>query len=179
MADVKMMNSKLISQSNKQAMRNPWVLGWIVLVLVVLLVNVGMISTAMMTNSGLVEEDYYEKGRDHERNFLTKRAALHALGWDFKLDVPQELVHGKTHTLRFSVVDRQGLAVDDLNVEVLAYRPSDASADFKLAMKTFAPGQYQAKAVFPLKGIWELKLKASQADSSYDLIEQRISVRPY
>jgi len=173
------MNSKVISQSNKQALRNPWVLGWIGLVTVVLLVNAGMITMALLTNSGLVEEDYYEKGRDHERNFLKKQAARHALGWNFKLDVPEDLILGQAHTLRFNVVDRRGLAVEGLDVEVLAYRPSDADADFKLEMQAFAPGQYQARAVFPLKGVWELKLKASQADESYDLIEQRISVKPH
>ena len=173
------MNGKVISQSNKQALRNPWVLGWIGLVTVVLLVNAGMITMALLTNSGLVEEDYYEKGRDHERNFLKKQAARHALGWNFKLDVPEDLILGQAHTLRFNVVDRLGLAVEGLDVEVLAYRPSDADADFKLEMQAFAPGQYQARAMFPLKGVWELKLKASQADESYDLIEQRISVKPH
>ncbi len=173
------MNGKVISQSNKQALRNPWVLGWIGLVTVVLLVNAGMISIALLTNSGLVEEDYYEKGREHERNFLKKQAARHALGWNFKLDVPEDLILGQAHTLRFNVVDRLGLAVEGLDVEVLAYRSSDADADFKLEMQAFAPGQYQARAVFPLKGVWELKLKASQADESYDLIEQRISVKPH
>ncbi len=173
------MNSKVISQSNKQALRNPWVLGWIALVTVVLLVNAGMITMALLTNSGLVEEDYYEKGRDHERNFLKKQAARHALGWNFKLDVPEDLILGQAHTLRFNVVDRLGLAVDGLDIEVLAYRPSDADADFRLEMQAFAPGQYQASAVFPLKGVWELKLKASQADERYDLIEQRILVKPH
>ncbi|VAX07923.1 hypothetical protein MNBD_GAMMA25-1155 [hydrothermal vent metagenome] len=179
MTATKVMNSKFISQANKQAMRNPWVLGWIGLVVFVLLVNAGMISMAVITNSGLVEEDYYEKGRDHEKNFLKKQAARHALGWNFKLDVPAELVLEQTHTLRFNVVDKLGLAVNDLDVEVLAYRPSDANADFKLKLESFAPGQYQAQAVFPLKGVWELKLKASQAAESFDLIEQRISVKTH
>ncbi len=179
MTATKVMNNKFISQANKSAMRNPWVLGWIALVVLVLVVNAGMISMAVITNSGLVEEDYYEKGRDHEQNFLKKQAARNALGWNFKLDVPEDLILGQAHTLRFNVVDKQGLAVDALDIEVLAYRPSDADADFKLEMQAFAPGQYQAKAVFPLKGIWVLKLKATQADKSYELTEQRISVKPH
>ena len=179
MTDTKIMNSKFISQSNKQAMRNPWVLGWIGLVTVVLLVNVAMISMAVVTNSGLVEEDYYEKGRDHEKNFLKKQAARHALGWNFKLDVPEDLILDQAHTIRFNVVDKWGLAVEDLDIKVQAYRPSDADADFKLTLQSFAPGQYQAQAVFSLKGVWELKLKASQAGESYDLIEQRVSVKPH
>ncbi len=177
MTDAKTMDSKFISQSNKQAMRNPWVLGWISLVIIVLLVNVTMISMAVVTNSGLVEENYYEKGRDHELNFLKNQAARHALGWNFKLDVPEDIILGQTHTLRFNIVDRQGVAVDGLDVEVLAYRPSDAEADFNLEMQRFAPGQYQASGRFPLKGVWELKLKVTQAGETYELTEQRISVK--
>ncbi len=173
-----MMNSKAISQSNKEGLHNPWVLGWIALVTVVLLVNAVMITLAIVTNSGLVEEDYYEKGQDLERNFIKERDARHALGWSFKLDVPEKLVLGQAQTLRFNVVDRRGLAVDDLDVEMQAYRPSDADADFRLTMRAFAPGQYQARAVFPLKGVWDVKLKVSQAGESYDLITQRIFVKP-
>ncbi|VAX13150.1 hypothetical protein MNBD_GAMMA24-2551 [hydrothermal vent metagenome] len=173
------MNSKAISQANKEGMRNPWVLGWIALVTVVLLVNALMITLAVVSNSGLVEDDYYQKGQDLERNFIKKRTARHALGWNFKLDVPQELVIGQVHTLRFNVVDRLGLAVDDLKVEMQAYRPSDADADFRMVMQAFAPGQYQAQAIFPLKGNWELKLKVSQAGKSYELIDQRIFIKPH
>ncbi len=173
------MNSKAISQANKEGLRNPWVLGWIALVTVVLLVNAVMITLAVVTNSGLVEADYYEKGQDLERNIIKKRIARHALGWKFKLDLPQELILGQVHTLRFNVVDRVGLAVEDLHVEMQAYRPSDADADFRVTMQAFAPGQYQAQAIFPLKGRWELKLKVSQAGKSYDLIDQRIFIKPH
>ncbi len=173
------MNSNAISQANKKGMRNPWVLGWIALVAIVLLVNAVMITLAIVTNSGLVVNNYYEKGQDLERNIIKERAARHALGWNFKLDVPEELVLGQMHTLRFNVVDRQGLAVNDLRVEMHAYRPSDANADFRLKMEAFAPGQYQAKAVFPLKGIWDLKLKVSQAGKTYHLTTHRIFVNPH
>ena len=151
-----------ISQSNKRAMRNPWVLGWLGLLTLVLLVNIAMITTAVVTNPGLVEQDYYEKGRDHEQNFLKKQAARNALGWSFNLDMPEELVLGKDATLRFNVVDKFGVALKDVKVDLTAYRPSDASADFSMQMESFAPGQYQTKVNFMLKGIWELKVKPTR-----------------
>ena len=177
-------NSKapLISQSNKQAFRNPWVLGWLGLLIFVLLVNAGMITTAYMTSPGLVDKDYYEKGRDQEENMLKKRAARNALGWSFKLDLPEQIVVGKDATIRFNVVDKFGVALKDIKVELTAYRPSDINADFSINMQAFAAGQYQADAVFHLKGVWELQIKAMQTDENqvektYELIQQRISVQ--
>ncbi|MCW9025641.1 MAG: FixH family protein [Gammaproteobacteria bacterium] len=168
--------SSFISQSNKQAMRNPWVLGWLGLLAIVLVVNIGMISTALITSPGLVEQDYYEKGRDHEENFLKKQAARNALGWNFKLDVPAKILLGQSAILRFSVVDKVGVPLDDIKVDVKAYRPSDVTADFNVVMDSFAPGQYQTKVNFMLKGIWELKVKVTQGSETYELYEQRISV---
>lgn len=168
---------KRITQSSKKALRNPWVLGWLGLLSLVLVVNMGMITTAFMTNPGLVDKDYYEKGRDHEENFLKKRMARNALGWSFRLDIPEQLTIGKTEKIRFNVVDKYGVPLRDISVNLHAYRPSDASADFFMQMKEFAPGQYQADAKFVLKGVWELHVKVTQADESYELITQRISVQ--
>ncbi|MCW8957281.1 MAG: FixH family protein, partial [Gammaproteobacteria bacterium] len=81
-------NSKRISQDNPHAWRNPWVLGWIALVVIVLVVNIAMISLAFITNPGLVTEDYYEKGIDHEENFNKRMAARSALGWSYRTEFP-------------------------------------------------------------------------------------------
>ncbi|MDH5572568.1 MAG: FixH family protein, partial [Gammaproteobacteria bacterium] len=140
--------------------------------------NIAMITTAFMTSPGLVDKDYYEKGRDYEENFIKERAARNALGWSFKLDLPEQLVVGQKAAVRFNVVDKLGVALNDLNIELVAYRPSDVNADFNTMMTSFAPGQYQADITFRLKGIWELRIKATQADKSYELIEQRVNIQP-
>ena len=89
-----------ISQSSKKAFRNPWVLGWIALVVTVVTVNTFMISMAVVTNPGLVEENYYERGQDHEQNFLTKKMAIQSLGWETKLDLPETIALGAKETYR-------------------------------------------------------------------------------
>ena len=53
-------NAGTISQSNNRAFRNPWVIAWIALVVIVLAVNIAMITLAVTTNPGLVDKDYYE-----------------------------------------------------------------------------------------------------------------------
>lgn len=166
---------KTFSQSSKRAMRNPWVLGWMTLVLVVLGVNTLFITTAVMTSPGLVDKDYYEKGRDQEENLLKKRAARSALGWQYSFQVPEQIsLHGDS-VVRFSVVDRAGLPLKDAAITVTAYRPSDAGADFSASMQENIAGMYEARMQFPLKGIWDLILKVKYAEDELE-VRRRISV---
>ncbi len=164
-----------ISQDNKQALRNPWVLGWLLLLVLVLTVNVIFIVTAFYTSPGLVERDYYEKGRDHEENVRKKLAARSALGWEMHLDVPEKAQLGVVAPYRLTVVDRVGQPLKGAVVTLQAYRPADAAADFDLSMSETMAGQYQAEIRFPLKGIWDLKVRIAHKEDSYD-IEQRIIV---
>ncbi len=164
------------SQSSKRAWRNPWVVGWLVLLGIVLAVNAGMITLAFVTGPGLVDKNYYELGQEFERNRLKRVAARSALGWTAHLDMPEENQQGIGAVYRFSVVDRVGVPVDNLQVQISTYRPSDADADFSVPMEPYAPGMYQAELVFPLKGHWEITLVAKQGEESYELIKRRIFV---
>ncbi len=173
----KMMESHF-SQSNKRAWRNPWVIGWLLLLGVVLAVNAGMITLAFVTGPGLVDKNYYEHGREFEENRLKRVAARSALGWTAHLDMPEKNRQGVGAMYRFSVVDRVGVPVDNVEVRINTYRPSDADADFSVPMRQYAPGMYEAELSFPLKGHWEITLVAKPAsgDESHDLIKRRIFV---
>ena len=162
------------SQSSKRAWRNPWVIGWLLLLGVVLLANAGMITLAFVTGPGLVDKDYYEQGREFERNRLKRIAARNALGWTAHLDMPEENRLGSGATYRFSVVDRKGVPVDGLQVRIDCYRPSDADADFSVPMERYAPGMYRADVSFPLKGHWEITLVAQHEGESFDLVKRRV-----
>lgn len=168
-------NSKRISQDNPNAWRNPWVLGWIALVVVVLAVNIGMISLAFITSPGLVTEDYYEKGIDHEKNFNKRMAARSALGWSYRTEFPTSPIMNTEQLYRFSIVDKVGRPLSDARVNISVYRPSDADADFNVSMLEVAPGIYQAKVNYPLKGIWELTVQIQRGEDQYDL-NRRTSV---
>ena len=150
------MTTKRISQDSKEAFRNPWVLGLIGAIVLVFGVNAAFITTAFMTNPGLVDKDYYEKGRDTERNFTKKIAMEKRLGWNFNMAFPEEIILNNDGTFNLSVTDKAGLPVRNAKVTLQAYRPSDAHADFHLDMTEIAQGIYQTKAKFPLKGIWEV-----------------------
>ncbi len=164
------------SQSSKRAWKNPWVIGWLLLLSVVLVVNAGMITLAFVTGPGLVDKNYYESGRDFEQNRLKRIAARNALGWTAHLDMPEEDRRGTGAVYRFSAVDRVGVPVDNLEVRIDTYRPSDVNADFSVQMERYAPGMYQSELKFPLKGHWEITLSVKQGEENHVLIKRRIFV---
>jgi nitrogen fixation protein FixH len=166
---------KYISQDNKQAFRNPWVIGWISAILLVIAVNVVFIITAAVTNPGLVDEDYYEKGRDYEKNFQSKQAIRNELGWQMSLSPANKPVIGEPVTYTFNAVDPVGIPIAADRAVLNAYRPSDVSADFQLDMNEVAAGVYSVEAVFPLKGIWDVTATLHQGDNNLDTT-RRISV---
>lgn len=171
------MSSFNISQDNRSAMRNPWVLGWLALLVTVVGVNVAFIVTAFKTTPGLVDEAYYEKGRDHEQNFQKKLEARSRLGWDIRLNPPETITLGKPARYTINVADRIGMPLRDATVMLHAYRPSDAAADMQTTMDKIADGIYQNTLAFPLKGVWDLKVTVSRGEDELEA-EQRIKVLP-
>ncbi len=157
-------------------MRNPWVLGWLGLLAVFVTMNFIFIGFAFYTSPGLVTEDYYEQGRKYEENAIKMLEARNNLKWETNLQIPREIFVNKTEVIRFNVVDSRGLPVKNADVQVTAYRPSDASADFIVKLKSIGPGIYEAYIGFPLKGIWDLKLRVAEGENMLEM-EHRISVQ--
>lgn len=158
------MGINMISQDNKQAMRNPWVLGWLGILITVIGVNVAFIVTAFNTSPGLVDEAYYEKGRDHEKHFQEKMTARNRLGWHISLQTPKIINLGAQENYSVSVRDRVGNPLKDAKVTLHAYRPSDAAADFTTELQMVADGVFQSKVQLPLKGIWDLNIAVVQGE---------------
>ena len=173
MSDVTTMDNP-ISQANKRALRNPWVLGWLALVAVVLGVNIYMISMAFITSPGLVSKNYYEQGRDYERTVQSRSAARAALGWDVALEVSG--VHmGKPAAFRIVAKDKDNRPLAESQVKLFAYRPSDVNADFSTVLAEKVPGEYVGDVVFPLKGAWDLVVEVKQGEDIYQ-VPRRLAV---
>lgn len=164
-----------ISQDNPRAWRNPWVIGWVTLVAIVLLVNIVMISLAVLTNPGLVSEDYYERGRNYEKTVTTKIAARQALAWTISTDFPVNPVMHNSEKYRFTVVDKNGVPVSQAQATASIYRPSDVNADFQVEMNELVPGVYTGDFNFPLKGRWEVTVSLKHGDDVYDF-SRRVNV---
>jgi nitrogen fixation protein FixH len=163
------------SQHNKQAFRNPWVIGWLAILLLVVLINTAFIVTAFVTNPGLVEEDYYEKGQDHERTVQTKIANRERLGWQITLKASDTIIASKATTIHVDLRGRDDNLIAADAVTLSAYRPSDKSADFIQPMENLAPGRFVTTTKFPLKGVWEIRAVVASGKDTLD-IARRINV---
>lgn len=168
--------SSKFSQSNPQGKYNPWVIGWFALVVVFLSVNVVFIVFANTSNPGLVVNNYYEQGRQYEKNAIKLLAAKNKLQWESKLDIPEQIIQDIPSTYRFSAVDARGLPLKEANVELSAYRPSNANADFHSSFESIAPGVYQTTLSFPLPGVWDLNISVQRGEDRIETV-QRLSVQ--
>ena len=158
-----------ITQASKRALRNPWVLGWIGMVVLVLGVNIAMITLAITTNPGLVTKDYYERGQDYEQHMASRRAERAKLGWKFDLQQPAAKLVNQPSAYRFAARDAQGKPLTGAQVVLYAYRPSSAGNDFSVPMSEATPGVYQANVAFPLKGVWDIIVNVTRDGHDYDV----------
>jgi len=162
------MKKDQISQDNPKALKNPWVLGWLSLLLVVLAVNIGFITLAITTNPGLVDKNYYENAKDYEENLIKYRNARTALGWSYQANFPSNPIINTRELYRVSVVDKVGQPLTAATIKLNAYRPSDASADFETTLSEVGAGIYEGYVAFPLKGIWDIKVNITRDEDRYD-----------
>jgi len=171
------LNAKLskISQSSRDWKRNPWVLGWLGLIGVVLIVNFAMIVLAFVSNPGLVVQDYYEQGRAFEQHAIERITARNSIHWNIKTELPDIVGVNKPVLYGVQIQDVHGRPLRDARVTMHAYRPSNAGADFTAALSEITPGRYRVETSFPLKGAWDLIVQVERGSDSYDLT-QRIGV---
>lgn len=154
---------------NKQsAFRSPWVIGWLVLLLAVLAMNITMVYFSQDEFSGLVVDDAYERGKDYHEN-IRKRTAEKPK-WETQVEfagakkfmgdlkIP---AYNKPVKLDYKVSDQQGEPVEPHSVTFYAYRNSDAKQDFSVEMTRVESGHYQAEITFPLKGVWDTYVTAT------------------
>jgi nitrogen fixation protein FixH len=162
-----------VPSDRNNAWKSPWVRAWVGLIGVVLAVNLTMVVLAIATNPGLIRDDYYERGRDVERTIVTRLAE--GPQWTMSIDLPADTRAEEATKVRFAVVDKAGQPVQPERVTYYAYRPSDATRDFSIAMSQEAPGIYEAEVRFPLGGIWDTLVSVEHAGKEHSL-GQRVSV---
>jgi nitrogen fixation protein FixH len=165
------------SQSNSDALHNPWFLSLLGIIAVFLVVNAVFVVFAVTSNPGLVADDYYEQGREYEKNAVTLLAARNRLHWASKLETPETIYANTAASYRFSAVDSRGVSIMDADVTFKLYRPSDATMDFDQPVEQIAPGLYQTQLSFPLPGIWDINLKVIHGDDVFHQT-RRVSVQP-
>lgn len=150
------------------AWKNPFVIGWISILIVVVTVNFFMVSMAIVTAPGLTISDYYEKGKDMGK-IIAMREHMKQLGWKLNIDLPI-LTQGKDQSFDVTVLDKSGKAMNVDTAILYYYRPSDKNYDGQLTLKPGAgTGVYQGKIKLPLKGKYDLVMEVTKGKEVFNL----------
>ncbi len=165
----------MISQSHKSGIRNPWLLGMLVLIVLVLGVNSAFIWFATHNKSDLVDREYKTKDRKTGDQVLSELGAQQQLGWTTSMKKPKEVVLNVPTMYEISIADSTGKPVSG-TMEVEAYRASDASKDFTTTFKEVSAGGYQGYITFPLKGYWELHIHVKRGADEFTVNTERFKV---
>ena len=134
--------------------KNPFVIFWLAILITVLAVNFFMVSMAIVTNPGLVNNNPYKHGVNYEK-IIEERKAQALLGWQFQVDWAT-LKEAKPTTVTIKVTDKAGQPVAAERVEAYVYRPSDIKDDFVVHLKSTAQvGVFSAEVTLPKRGHWD------------------------
>ncbi|WP_275098230.1 FixH family protein [Sedimenticola hydrogenitrophicus] len=163
-----MQEVKVIEMTEKQSpWRNPWVQGWVGLLVVFVAANLVMVYLAVTNNPGLVVDDYYERGQEYEKNML-KRQARNP-GWQMKVIAPERVDVALPARYGVRITGKDGHPVAPDSVTFHAYRPADAKQDFSVPMQATDSGVYEADISFPRLGVWDILISAKRGDDEYNL----------
>ncbi|MEW5943044.1 MAG: FixH family protein [Pseudomonadota bacterium] len=166
----------MISQHNKSGLRNPWLLGMIGLIVLVLGVNGTFIWLSASHRATLVERDYNAKDRKSSEAALKEIGTQQALAWRTDIKKPVSLKVNSPAAYQISVADRDGVPVSGGTMAVEAYRAADGSKDFSTAFEEVTPGNYRGYISFPLKGYWELRVRIKRGPDEFAVNTQRFFV---
>lgn len=158
---------KMISQHNKSGLRNPWLLGMIGLIVLVLGVNGTFIWLSTHHRATLVERDYNVKDQKSSEAAVKELRAQQALAWRADVKKPASIKVSSPAPYQISVADRDGVPVSGGTMVVEAYRAADGSKDFFTAFEEVTPGNYQGYISFPLKGYWELRVRIKRGPDEF------------
>lgn len=166
---------EMISQTQKAGLRNPWLLGLLGLIVLVLAVNGTFIWLATHNKSTLVDREYKTKDRKSKTEYLSELGAQQALAWKTTIKKPKAIVLNVPTFYEISVADRDGKPVSG-EMKVEAYRGADANKDFMNDFMEVASGTYHGYITFPLKGYWELHIHVKRGTDDFTVDSDRFTV---
>ncbi|MCF6346122.1 MAG: FixH family protein [Thiomicrorhabdus sp.] len=148
--------------------KNPIVIIWFTILIVVLTVNFFMVSMAITTAPGLVIDDFYEKGKNMDKT-LAAQKKMEEMGWQLEVDLP-DLSEGKTAKISLMVLDKQGKPLSIDTAVLYYYRPSDRLLDGEQPLTpTGVLGEFEADFTLNTKGKWDLIMEVTQGDLVYNI----------
>lgn len=165
-----------ISQHSNVALKNPWVLGVIGFLFVVITMNTVFIYLAFRQPPNLVVDNFYERGKAYamKEEAVDKQKLL---GWNGVIMAPANSRVNQAQPFEVLIQGKNSVALDLDSVTLFAYRPSDMDADFSIPLNKMSAGRYSADVAFTLPGNWDLIVEAKRGEDEY-LITRRIYINP-
>ncbi len=150
----------------------PWI--FIIGMGLVVVVNGGLVFLSQSTWSGLVTEDYYDKGIEYNKNLEGARRQAR-LGWRVKAT----LVRGADGGAEIGALyrNRDGTPVENLSVRAYLIRPVSEGNDIETALGEKGQGRYSIAIKTPLPGQWDLRLVAIDKEGNVHQSVERVMVR--
>lgn len=177
----------MISQKNKQAWRNPWVLGLLLIILSGVLINARMLWNVINHPMRLLDDNYTVKSHNqYDAKWLQQQAERSTLGWQASLHSPQQLQNDQlavSDSARFIVManpadfkfvlnDREGQPIRGGKVDIDVQWPGDPAYDFKGSLHEVAAGHYEGSLKFPRAGNWDILIRAEHDGRQFDMEEK-------
>lgn len=140
-------------------MKLNWGTGIVITILIFLIISFAMIFHFMNQKVDLVTTNYYEKTLTYQEQIDEANRS--------KLFDEQIILTYTASLLTFSFPD--SLANKIQNGELIFYRPSDSSRDFKSSFNLSKQGKIALNVSDLEKGYWKLQLKWNMNDKSYSI----------
>lgn len=148
-------------------LRNPFVIGWLVMLVLVLSVNLFMVNMAIVTNPGLVKTDLDHAERSVAQ-IIRMDHKLAAMGWHLELTIPM-LTQNKPQPVQARIATREGETIVGDRATLFYYRPADKRFDGKIQLKRNKAGIFTGTLSLPLKGKWDVVLEIHKENDTYQL----------
>ncbi len=148
-------------------LRNPFVIGWLVMLVLVLSVNLFMVNMAIVTNPGLVKTDLDHAERSVAQ-IIRMDNKLKSLGWHLELNIPL-LTQNQPQAVQARIATRDGKTIVGDRATLFYYRPADKHFDGKVELKRDSEGVFTGTLKLPLKGKWDVVLEVDKDKDTYQL----------
>jgi len=124
-----------------------------------------------------VDHEYSTRDRKSDTETIDDIQAQQCLGVENHDPAAKNVVLATPAAYEIDVADRLGAPVSG-EMEVVAYRASDADKDFAIPFREVSSGKYLGYISFPLKGFWELRIRVKRGKEVFETESNKFSVTP-
>jgi len=180
----------MISQKNKQAWRNPWVIGLALVVLSGVLTNARMLWNVVHYPMRLLDDNYSVKAHNqYDAKWVQQQSERSTLGWQANIHSTQRLMNdplaegiyarffimASPAPFKLELNDQEGNPIQGGVIELKAQWPANPKFDTSATLNETATGVYEGSLEFPRPGNWDVLVNA-QLDGRPFEMEQRVYV---